>query len=131
AIAWLALDARARALAALTCRIRLSSKHRSGVCALGDPRSFRASSRRSAGARAGRWSGAVRDVRSHTARQIMYASTPVSPSPSRAPLWIVAPALLALGYAIAVVIAAWQAPDKGFHAFTDQRVVHVEPGGRA
>jgi transcriptional regulator with GAF, ATPase, and Fis domain len=44
---------------------------------------------------------------------------------------IVAPAALALAYAIAVVIAAWRAPDKGFQAFTGPRVAHVDAGGRA
>ena len=45
--------------------------------------------------------------------------------------WIVAPAVLALAYAIAVVIAAWRAPQKGFLAFTGHRVAHVEVGGIA
>ncbi|HEY6039443.1 MAG TPA: sigma 54-interacting transcriptional regulator, partial [Kofleriaceae bacterium] len=45
--------------------------------------------------------------------------------------WIVAPAVLALAYAIAVVIAAWRAPAKGFLAFTGHRVAHVEVGGIA
>ncbi len=45
--------------------------------------------------------------------------------------WIVLPALLSLAYAIAVVIAAWRAPEKGFQAFTGHRVVYVAPGGRA
>jgi transcriptional regulator with GAF, ATPase, and Fis domain len=45
--------------------------------------------------------------------------------------WIVAPAVLALAYAIAVVIAAWRAPQKGFVAFTGHRVAHVEVGGIA
>ena len=41
------------------------------------------------------------------------------------------PAVLALAYAIAVDIAAWRAPDKGFQAFTGRRVVYVEAGGAA
>ncbi|HET9990945.1 MAG TPA: sigma 54-interacting transcriptional regulator, partial [Kofleriaceae bacterium] len=45
--------------------------------------------------------------------------------------WIVAPAVLALAYAIAVVVAAWRAPQKGFLAFTGHRVAHVEVGGIA
>ncbi|NVB78625.1 MAG: sigma 54-interacting transcriptional regulator [Kofleriaceae bacterium] len=45
--------------------------------------------------------------------------------------WVVVPAALSLAYAIAVVIAAWHAPDKGFHAFTGQRVIHVEVAGVA
>ncbi len=51
----------------------------------------------------------------------------------RASPWIVVPALLSLAYANAVVIAAWGAPDKGFHAFTGHRIihVHVEADGRA
>ena len=39
--------------------------------------------------------------------------------------------MLALAYAIAVVVAAWRAPQKGFLAFTGHRVVHVEVGGIA
>jgi transcriptional regulator with GAF, ATPase, and Fis domain len=49
----------------------------------------------------------------------------------RALPWIVAPAVLALAYAIAVVVAAWRAPQKGFLAFTGHRVAHVEVGGIA
>ncbi|MFN0250905.1 MAG: sigma 54-interacting transcriptional regulator [Kofleriaceae bacterium] len=49
----------------------------------------------------------------------------------RASWWIVVPPALALAYAIAVVIAAWSAPDKGFAAFVGQRVVYVEEGGVA
>ena len=45
--------------------------------------------------------------------------------------WIVVPAALALAYAIAVVVAAWRAPDKGFLAFTGHRVIHVDDGGVA
>jgi transcriptional regulator with GAF, ATPase, and Fis domain len=45
--------------------------------------------------------------------------------------WIIAPAVLALAYAIAVVVAAWRAPEKGFLAFTGHRVAHVEVGGIA
>ncbi|MEO8551152.1 MAG: PDZ domain-containing protein, partial [Kofleriaceae bacterium] len=45
--------------------------------------------------------------------------------------WIVAPAVLALVYAIAVVVAAWRAPEKGFLAFTGHRVAHVDVGGIA
>jgi transcriptional regulator with GAF, ATPase, and Fis domain len=50
---------------------------------------------------------------------------------NRASWWIVVPPALALAYAIAVVIAAWNAPDKGFAAFVGQRVVYVEDGGVA
>lgn len=49
----------------------------------------------------------------------------------RAQWWIVVFPALALAYAIAVVIAAWSAPHKGFLAFTGQRVVEVEAGGIA
>jgi transcriptional regulator with GAF, ATPase, and Fis domain len=45
--------------------------------------------------------------------------------------WVVVPAVLALAYAVAVVAASWIAPEKGFLAFTGQRVVYVEPGGPA
>ena len=45
--------------------------------------------------------------------------------------WVVVPSVLSLAYAIAVVIAAWRAPEKGFHAFTGHRVAHVERGGLA
>jgi transcriptional regulator with GAF, ATPase, and Fis domain len=45
--------------------------------------------------------------------------------------WLVLPTLLGLTYAIAVVHVAWQAPDKGFQAFTGARIVDVEPGGIA
>jgi transcriptional regulator with GAF, ATPase, and Fis domain len=45
--------------------------------------------------------------------------------------WIVVPAALAFVYAIAVVAAAWRAPDKGFQAFIGHRVIHVETGGVA
>ncbi|HUJ58552.1 MAG TPA: sigma 54-interacting transcriptional regulator, partial [Kofleriaceae bacterium] len=48
--------------------------------------------------------------------------------PSR---WVIAPAALALAYAIAVVVAAWRAPDKGFQAFVGRRVADVVPGGLA
>ncbi len=41
------------------------------------------------------------------------------------------PAALSLAYAIAVVVAAWRAPEKGFQAFTGQRIIHVESGGVA
>ena len=41
------------------------------------------------------------------------------------------PALLSLAYAIAVVIAAWRAPEKGFKAFTGQRVVQLDVAGVA
>ena len=44
---------------------------------------------------------------------------------------VIAPAFLALAYAIAVVVAAWTAPEKGFLVFTGDRVVHVERGGIA
>jgi len=40
----------------------------------------------------------------------------------------VLPAVLAIAYAVAVVIAAWRAPDKGFQAFLGRRIVHVERG---
>src|SRR5262245_28476173 len=49
----------------------------------------------------------------------------------RASPWILIPAVLSLAYAIAVVVAAWQTPDKGFQAFIGHRVVYVEPGGVA
>jgi transcriptional regulator with GAF, ATPase, and Fis domain len=49
----------------------------------------------------------------------------------RASALIVVPAALSLAYAIAVVVVSWRAPDKGFQAFTGQRVVEVEPAGRA
>ena len=55
---------------------------------------------------------------------------PTSARPT-APPWIVLPAILALAYALAVVGAAWRAPDKGFLAFTGHRVVHVDDGGPA
>ncbi len=51
--------------------------------------------------------------------------------PRRTSPWIVVPALVALAYAIAVDIVAWRAPDKGFQAFTGQRITYVEPGGVA
>jgi DNA-binding NtrC family response regulator len=51
--------------------------------------------------------------------------------PRRTSPWIVVPALLALAYAIAVDVVAWRAPDKGFQAFTGQRIVDVRPGGIA
>ncbi len=41
------------------------------------------------------------------------------------------PAILALGYAIAVVVVAWSAPEKGFLGFTGQRIVQVDEGGIA
>ncbi len=41
------------------------------------------------------------------------------------------PAVLALAYAVAVDIAAWSAPAKGFQAFTGRRVAYIEPGGTA
>src|SRR5262252_1531464 len=50
---------------------------------------------------------------------------------TRASPWIVVPAVLALAYAVAVDIAAWSAPAKGFQAFTHRRVAYVEPGGAA
>ncbi|MCC7535225.1 MAG: sigma 54-interacting transcriptional regulator [Deltaproteobacteria bacterium] len=40
-------------------------------------------------------------------------------------------AALALTYAIAVVVVAWQVPDKGFLSFVGRRVVHVDPGSEA
>ncbi len=46
-------------------------------------------------------------------------------------LWVVLPPMLALAYAVAVVAAAWRAPEKGFLAFTGQRIVHVESDGPA
>src|SRR5262245_14765496 len=49
----------------------------------------------------------------------------------RASLLSVAPALASLAFAIAVVISAWRAPDKGFQAFLGHTVVHVDPGGIA
>src|SRR5688500_796267 len=39
--------------------------------------------------------------------------------------------IAALGYAVAVVIVSWQAPDKGFLTFRGRRVVIVEPGSEA
>ena len=45
--------------------------------------------------------------------------------------WVLIPAVLSVVYAIAVVVASWQAPEKGFLAFTGRRVVHVDPGGVA
>jgi transcriptional regulator with GAF, ATPase, and Fis domain len=44
---------------------------------------------------------------------------------------VVLPAVLAITYAVAVVAAAWSAPEKGFLAFTGQRIVHVESDGPA
>jgi len=41
------------------------------------------------------------------------------------------PALCALAYAIAVDVVSWRAPNKGFQAFTGQRIVEVVPGGIA
>jgi DNA-binding NtrC family response regulator len=46
-------------------------------------------------------------------------------------LWILVPPVLSIAYAIAVVVVAWRAPDKGFQAFIGHRVVYVEPGGVA
>jgi DNA-binding NtrC family response regulator len=51
--------------------------------------------------------------------------------PRRTSPWIVVPALIAVAYAIAVDIVACRAPDKGFQAFTGQRIVDVTPGGIA
>ncbi|HEV7554720.1 MAG TPA: sigma 54-interacting transcriptional regulator, partial [Kofleriaceae bacterium] len=45
--------------------------------------------------------------------------------------WVIVPAAVSLAYAIAVVVAAWRAPDKGFQAFIGHRVIHVETGGVA
>jgi len=45
--------------------------------------------------------------------------------------WVLLPAVLSLVYAIAVVVASWRAPEKGFLAFTGRRVVHVAAGGVA
>jgi transcriptional regulator with GAF, ATPase, and Fis domain len=59
----------------------------------------------------------------------VYASAVTAPR--RASPWVAVPAALALAYALAVVIAAWRAPDKGFQAFIGHRVVHVEAGGPA
>src|SRR5258706_8867984 len=53
------------------------------------------------------------------------------PDRRRTSPWVLVPAALALAYAIAVVVASWQTPEKGFLAFTGHRVVHVEPGGVA
>ncbi|MFW5920980.1 MAG: PDZ domain-containing protein, partial [Polyangiales bacterium] len=39
--------------------------------------------------------------------------------------------LAALGFSVAVVLAAWSAPYKGFVAFTGQRIVEVDAGGPA
>jgi DNA-binding NtrC family response regulator len=41
------------------------------------------------------------------------------------------PALLSLAYAIAVVAVSWRAPEKGFKAFTGQRIIEVDDGGVA
>jgi len=49
----------------------------------------------------------------------------------RASPWVLVPAALSFAYAIAVVVAAWRAPEKGFQAFTGQRVAYVERGGIA
>lgn len=38
------------------------------------------------------------------------------------------PVVLAIAYAVAVVAAAWRAPDKGFQAFLGRKIVHVERG---
>ncbi|MCW5806909.1 MAG: sigma 54-interacting transcriptional regulator [Deltaproteobacteria bacterium] len=54
-----------------------------------------------------------------------------APPTRRTSPWVLAPSVLALTYAIAVVVAAWRAPDKGFQAFTGHRVVEVEAGGVA
>jgi DNA-binding NtrC family response regulator len=56
----------------------------------------------------------------------MSQAVPRRPSP-----WLVVPALVALTYAIAVDVVAWRAPDKGFQAFTGQRIADVTPGGIA
>src|SRR5690242_6964569 len=53
------------------------------------------------------------------------------PDRRRTSPWILVPAALALAYAIAVVVASWQTPEKGFLAFTGHRVVHVDGGGVA
>ena len=45
--------------------------------------------------------------------------------------WVIVPAAVSLAYAIAVVVAAWRAPEKGFQAFIGHRVIHVESGGVA
>ena len=46
---------------------------------------------------------------------------------SRTSPWVLAPVVLALAYAIAAVVVAWNAPDKGFQAFVGRRVVDVQP----
>ncbi len=45
--------------------------------------------------------------------------------------WVLIPPSLSLVYAIAVVIAAWSAPEKGFQAFVGQQVAIVDEGGPA
>jgi DNA-binding NtrC family response regulator len=49
----------------------------------------------------------------------------------RTSAWVLVPASISLIYAIAVVVAAWTAPDKGFQAFVGQRVAVVDEGGVA
>ncbi len=47
----------------------------------------------------------------------------------RASPWLAVPALAGVVYAVAVVVVAWRAPDKGFQAFTGPRITYVESGG--
>ncbi|MBA2541842.1 MAG: PDZ domain-containing protein, partial [Deltaproteobacteria bacterium] len=49
----------------------------------------------------------------------------------RTPPWILIPPAISLIYAIAVVVAAWTAPEKGFQAFVGQHVAIVDDGGPA
>ncbi len=49
----------------------------------------------------------------------------------RTSAWVLVPSAVSLIYAIAVVVAAWSAPAKGFQAFVGHRVVYVESGGPA
>jgi transcriptional regulator with GAF, ATPase, and Fis domain len=45
--------------------------------------------------------------------------------------WLVLPTLFGLTYAIAVVVVAWRAPEKGFQAFIGPRIVDIDAGGIA
>ncbi len=45
--------------------------------------------------------------------------------------WVLIPPAISLIYAIAVVVAAWTAPEKGFQAFVGQHVAIVDAGGPA
>jgi DNA-binding NtrC family response regulator len=52
-------------------------------------------------------------------------------APRRTSPWVLVPPSIALIYAIAVVVAAWSAPEKGFQAFVGQRVAIIDEGGPA